>query len=535
MSQLGSIVDGLDLACKSEASEQDAWKTAPPESAGIERTIHEHVKDILEFLRKPDPTRSLDAIERGLVSLVFALGRLFLAFFLAWREEHSKAELRCWAKRGFRRRRLQSKHLGTFFGKVRYWRTYMTDESSSGLYPLDLALGISRDGFSLLVLDLAARLATVVSFDQVTVLMRLFLGWSPSKTSVEKMVLGLGKHTGEWFREAPPPADDGEVLIIQVDSKATPTATEAELQKRRGKRRPNPFPESPRHRGRDARRRRGPKPRRKKGDKSKNGKAAHLVVMYTLKRGLAPDGKPALLGPRNRKVYASYTSKRHAFEVARREANKRGFPNGSGKLVQLITDGDEDLERLGKEFFPEAIHTLDVMHAMEYLWEAGGCLFKEGSRELATWVKKLEKLLYRGKVFQVLGALAAKLDAIPKTGPGNKGRRERLEKALGYLYKRTEMMNYAWLKAQDLELSSGSVEGAVKHVIAKRFDSGSMRWIRERAEALLQLRAIEINGDWRAFIRSVHQKTTARARREAQAPVLLSLTAAPLPESAKSA
>ena len=105
---------------------------------------------------------------------------------------------------------------------------------------------------------------------QVTALMRLFSGWSPSKTSVEKMVLGLGKHTGEWFREAPPPADDGEVLVVQVDSKATPTATEAELQKRRGKRRPNPFPDSPRHRGREARRRRGPKPRRKKGDKSKN-------------------------------------------------------------------------------------------------------------------------------------------------------------------------------------------------------------------------------------------------------------------------
>lgn len=532
MSQLSSIVDGLDVPCKREAAEEDATRT---DSAAIERRIHEGVKDILDFLRKPEPARSFDAVERRLVSLVFALGRLFLAFFLAWKEEHLRVDLRCWEKRGFRRRRLQPKLLGTFFGKVRYWRTYMTDESGSGLYPLDLALGVNRDGFSLLVLDIAARLATAVSFDQVTGLMRLFLGWSPSKTSVEKMVLGLGKRTGEWFREAPPPVDDGEVLIVQVDSKATPTATETELQKRRGKRRPNPFPESPRHRGRDARRRRGPKARRNKGDKSKNGKAAHLVVMYTLRRGLAPDGKPALLGPRNRKVYASYTSKRHAFEVARREADKRGFPNGSDKLVQLISDGDEDLARLAKGFFPEAIHTLDVMHAMEYLWEAGGCLFKEGSRELATWVKKLEKLLYRGKVFQVLGELAAKLEAIPKTGPGNKGRRERLEKALNYLFERTEMMNYAWLKAQDLELSSGSVEGAVKHVIAKRFDNGSMRWIRERAEALLQLRCIEINGDWDVFIQYVYKKAHAAAVSQAEPQVILSLTPAPLPEKAKSA
>ena len=30
-----------------------------------------------------------------------------------------------------------------------------------------------------------------------------------------------------------------------------------------------------------------------------------------------------------------------------------------------------------------------------------------------------------------------------------------------------------------------------------------MRWIRERAEALLQLRCIEINGDWDAFLEFV--------------------------------
>ena len=33
------------------------------------------------------------------------------------------------------------------------------------------------------------------------------------------------------------------------------------------------------------------------------------------------------------------------------------------------------------------------------------------------------------------------------------------------------------------------------NMIAKRFDSSGMRWIRKRAEALLQLRCIEINGD----------------------------------------
>ena len=54
--------------------------------------------------------------------------------------------------------------------------------------------------------------------------------------TIEEMVLGLGKHTGQWFESAPAPENDGEVLIVQIDSKATPAATEEELGKRGCKR-----------------------------------------------------------------------------------------------------------------------------------------------------------------------------------------------------------------------------------------------------------------------------------------------------------
>ncbi len=51
-----------------------------------------------------------------------------------------------------------------------------------------------------------------------------------------------------------------------------------------------------------------------------------------------------LLGPINKWHYACFAPKKHAFEVARREADKRGFTADSGKIVQLVTDGDNDLE-----------------------------------------------------------------------------------------------------------------------------------------------------------------------------------------------
>jgi hypothetical protein len=466
---------------------------------------------------------------------VFTLGRLFLAYFLAWREEHSHREIAAAFRRGYWLGKPQSRLLGTFFGKVRYWRTYLRDRGGGGFYPLDAALALTADGFTMLMVSLMARLATLVSFDHVTALLLSFLSWSPSKRTVENAVLGLGRYTAEWFEKAPPPEGDGDVLVIQIDSKATPTATEHELEKRRRKRRPNPFPDSPRHRAREKRQRRGSRPRRKKGDKAKNGKAATVVVMYTLKIAQDRRGRPVLKGPINRKVYASYASKRHAFAVARREADKRGFPNGCGKTLQIVTDGDQAMERLVRDFFPEATHTLDIMHALEYLWTAGECVHKEGSPELHQWIEPLKALMYAGKVKVIIRKLQALYDAIPKKGPGNKGKRARLKGVIEYYRPRIHMMDYRALDREDLEIGSGSVEGAVKHVVAKRFDNGSMRWIKERAEALLQLRCIEINGDWEHFTGFVLDKIREAGQGRGEVLTLLSSAPQPIPEFAISA
>jgi hypothetical protein len=453
-------------------------------------------------------TISFLEFEQQLIPKVYELGRLFISLFLWMREENWQAK-HTRVERGSKRQGLKDRLFSTVFGKVRYWRTYIyRGKQKGGYYPLDIELGLPWDGFSMLVRSHAARLATKMSYAQCVAVFTTFLHWSPCHKTVEEMVLGLGKHTGQWFECAPAPENDGEVLIVQIDSKATPTATEQELKKRRGKRAANPHPGSQRHRGKAARKRRGSKKRKKKGDKSKNGKMATIVVMYTLKR--SDDG--LLEGPINKKVYASYAPKRHAVAIARREADKRGFTDQSKMLVQVVSDGDNDLERYVKEFFPTAIHTIDVYHVMEYLWKAGGCLYKEGSGELAEWVEQQKDLVYDGRAAEVVNELDKRLALLPKKGPGMKGRRERLEQIRGYLHKRLDKMDYKALKEQDLEISSGAVEGAVKHVIAKRFDSGGMRWIRQRAEALLQLRCIEINKDWDAFISYVHDKTSRQAQ-----------------------
>jgi len=239
-----------------------------------------------------------------------------------------------------------------------------------------------------------------------------------------------------------------------------------------------------------------------KGDKSKNARMATMVVMYTLRKG--KDGK--LHGPLNVWRYASFAPKRHAFAIALREATKRGFGLKSRKTVQLLTDGDNDLAHYAKELLPHALHGIDVMHVVEKLWVAGESLYREGTKECITWVEARKDELYKGEARDIVAHLKRRLDQTPRTGPGNKGKCKRLEDVIVYIEKRLENLRYDKLLAEDLDLGTGAVEGAIKNIIGKRCDHGGMRWIKERVEAIVQLRCIEATGDLERFAEFVRQR-----------------------------
>jgi hypothetical protein len=467
-------------------------------------------------------TRSSDELftdfEAQLRELLHEAGRASSELMLGAAEEKDRRERPSKFSIGeitYRLSTPEPRSLNTWFGVIRYRRSYARPvDGGWGHFPLDAELGLLSDRISPNLLAIATRLATRMSYAEAHEILGWFVPQPPSTEVIEQTMLGLGHYTDEWFERTPPPEDDGDVLVIMLDGKGVPTAKDSELERRRGPRQERPAAASPRHRGREQRAERGSPPRKKKGDKSKNARMANVVVMYTLRREGA-----LLLGPINRRVYASFGPKRHAFEFARREAKKRGFGPGTDKAIQIVTDGDRDLHRYTDEYFPidqypARVQTLDVMHALEKLWVVGCCRHKEGTPELTAWVKTQEDRLYNDRADEVVAELRHWLATTPKSGPGNKGRRERLTDTIRYLDFRLKMMNYGTLRKLDLEVGSGQVEGAVNYIVARRCDHGGMRWIRERAQAVLQLRCIDINGDWDAFARWVVERMRRRARAE---------------------
>jgi hypothetical protein len=521
--------NGQESAPMSACQSNPPVVACPPTVDELQRQIHKRLDEIIaDCLNDQEPASFLE-FETALLGLLRSLSGLLIQLFL--RARHDRLDPAAWQARGYRvADPAAGRTLKTSCGLVAYVRAFLVPRygGGPGVHPLDVALGLTRDAYSPLVIGWFCRLATRMSFQVASGLGGMFLGAAPPASAIEQWVLGLARPAYVYMSEGPLPKDEGEVLVIEIDGKAAPTATQQELARRRGPRAHHkPGCTCPRHRGRARRRRRGRTTRRKKGDKSKNGRSVTLVVMYTLRRG--EDGR--LHGPINKKVYGTFGSRKSALKWARAQATRRGFPPGTTKVVQLVVDGETCLEQRLRRLFRGATLTLDIRHAQEKLWEVGRLFHREGSAELTRWVEDLEELLYRGHVRTLLRRLEQAMRNVRLRGPGTKEEREVLKRVIGYLEARVKLMDYGRLQKQDLVIATGVVEGAARYVVGERLDNSGMRWIEERAEAVLLLRCIEVNGDWADFMRWSQEQRNQELER-GQVVQIRSKTPIQLPEAA---
>ena len=484
--------------------------TAPEsvEEAIVE--IRTYVDKCIAYCTATYELKDFYSIEVDLKKHVFNLGCLFLKLYLLAAQQSLNYPK--WLESGLYY--LKSKPIGrtikTFFGEVRYRRNYLVRKGKhgGGFFPLDIALGLTRDGFSPLVIKMVTKLATRMSFASSVLLFKCFCNWTASSEAIEHLVIGLGRQASAYMEVAHCVEGDGEVLIIECDGKATPTATEEELSKRRKKRRyKKKGCNCQRHRGK-AKRKCCKSHRRKKGDKSKNGRSTTIVVMYTLKRGC--DG--LLHGPINKKVWASYAPRKVMLAWARRQATRRGFPLGTDKRIHIAVDGEKCLKDGLSELFPEATFTLDIRHVEEKIWKIGRAFYKEGSKELDSWVETKRTFLYEGCASDLVSDLKDMKNKLSPRAKRDKHKREILEEVIRYMERRLEMMNYKKYIKEDLPIASGVVEGAARYVVGERMDCSGMRWIPGRAEALLHLRCIELNEDWDKFFGWAYERWKVKLR-----------------------
>jgi len=476
-------------------------KENPPSISHIQDQIRSTCEDIIRFCTQKAEITFYQA-EQSLQTQLSSLACLFFQLFLM--SFHEQFDYETWLEKGkYSKGALIPRTIKSIYGEVQYWRIYLIRKDGGGFYPVDACIGLTGDGFSPVVMSLVTRLATRVSFSVSVLLFRCFYGWAPSSETIQELIIGMGKDSVAYMEQAQGPSDDGDILVIEVDGKATPTATEAELNKRRGKRRQKPQAcGCARHRGKAKRACRGKQKRRKPGDKSKHGRSITLVVMYTLKRG--DDGR--LHGPINKQVWGSYAPRKVMLAWARRQATKRGFPPATDRPIHLVVDGETCLYDGLCGLFPQATFALDIRHVEERLWKVARVLYGPDPARVEQWVEEQRAHLYTGRALELVTGLKALTLTLSARAKRDAGKREALSDLIGYLQKRLSMMAYKDLIEADMVIASGIVEGAARYVVGERLDCSGMRWIPERAEALLHLRCIELNGEWERFFAWGYQR-----------------------------
>jgi hypothetical protein len=147
---------------------------------------------------------------------------------------------------------------------------------------------------------------------------------------------------------------------------------------------------------------------------------------------------------------------------------------------------------------------VDYFHASQRITTMAEALFGSGQRA-DTWAAKMRKLLKKPsgvrRVLLSAAALKARL-----------GLRRHVQSAFrtayNYLRQRSQHMHYADCRRVGLPIGSGITEAACKTIFTQRLKLSGMRWKRQGAQVILNLRVILLSGIWQQTYHAMLQSHT---------------------------
>lgn len=451
--------------------------------------------EMVSFVRKAAKDgRPIDQVERSLWQSLLRLGHSLLSSYVEGVGPGDIGDTR--VHEGRELRRLESPHDRRYvsvFGELTISRyVYGARETQKHeVVPTDALLGLPDSEFSYVLQEWDQSFCVEDSYEESRRKVEKILGIGQSVRSLEQMSVSMAESVSAFQESAPkPPAgEEGSILVLTADGKGVPMRRDA---------------------GQDPPAIRG---RRKKGEKANKKRMACVGGVYTIDpfvrtpedvvdEVLRDARKPGRPKPCHKQLRAELTRKIDGGEVNAKdrifswfaEQVKLRNPRGRKKVV-CVMDGERALWKKLLALVPGVVCILDLFHVLERLWQAAHCFHPEGSDEAKAFVTDRLLRLLRGEVGYVIGGL--KQMATKQALRGS--RQQQLSAAIGYLERNRRFMHYDEYLAAGYPIGSGVAEGACRHLVKDRMERTGMRWRIPGARAMLNLRAVYLNGDWDAF------------------------------------
>jgi hypothetical protein len=351
-------------------------------------------------------------------------------------------------------RRLGARSLTTVFGTVELVRMGYSRPGAPSIFPLDQALALPARSFSYELQRRLVKAAVQNPFLESVQTMADLTGVSVSKRGLEEILPDAAQDFDAFYRQRSPVPATGSILVAAVDCKGIPMVKPVGTQ---------------------------PVLRLTKGQKANKKRMATVAVVFTR--------SPWVRTPQQvvESLFPTAVIQAVAEEMERRDPS-------AAKTRIALTDGERALQ-IQVERTLNVTLILDLIHALEKLWKAAYVFHAEGSLEADLWVLDRTLRILLGDVGQVVKGIRQSITKRALAG----AKRKTLEGVANYLYRNRARMRYDEYLARGWPIASGPVEGACKNLIKDRMERSGMRWTEQRAEAIVQLRAIYLSGDFDCY------------------------------------
>lgn len=354
------------------------------------------------------------------------------------------------------------------FGSFQLLRRYYYHPGKKcGHFPADAALGLECSYTPALARLICLEGSDETSFHQAAEHLHEVGGISVPERQIQRVVDRVGQNAIDWQRrESAPGSCQADIIYVAADATGVPMRRN-ELEGRRGK--------------------------------APDGKAktrmAMLGCVFT-QTTVDQEGLP--LRDNDSTTYLSGFLSPSDFGVGlRREAIRRGLT--PGKQSVLLIDGASGLEKLGLDYFPDAVQIVDFYHAMEHLQILIETLWgKEDAPGNKRRRHHWKKLLLNDGLDRIISH--ARKEACRRGNPAE------VEAALGYFLHNLPRMQYGTFRAKNYFIGSGVIEAGCRSIIAKRCKQSGMFWSQTGAEKVLAFRCIhagnQLDPFWRHHLNS---------------------------------
>ncbi len=144
------------------------------------------------------------------------------------------------------------------------------------------------------------------------------------------------------------------------------------------------------------------------------------------------------------------------------------------------------------------IRIVDYYHAAQRIWTMAEALFGKDDSAGRAWARRMCRVLKKpGGPFRMLHSAAALRNRRKLTA----ARAAEFRKAYQYIRRRTKQMQYHEYKHLNLPIGSGVTEAACKTVVSQRLKLSGMRWFKNNAQMILNLRVVLLSGIWQSLYR----------------------------------